>query len=187
MAAQTWLDSRDGILVVHKRFLRDGGSDAEDRHRAEYRWLRRAARHPMTQVVDVDHDHLTMTTRFAGGATALSTPRPPLETARLLSAAARALGSLHRHHLVHGKLDGNHIVVNGPRFVLCSPSGLLDDPALDVAAFGPLIELLCQRWEASPRHENQRFDRWREVGRAAAAPGLSADRLAARLSALAEA
>lgn len=192
MAAETRLDvltdvpkGRDRTLVVRKFFARDGSNGPQQRHRAESQWLQRAVRHPMAQLIEVDHDRLAITTAYGGAATALSTIRSPTDTADLLSAAARALGALHRDRLVHGNLDGDHIIVNGPRFVLCSPSGLVDDPALDVAAFHPLIELLCLRWEASPRYGDQGFDRWRDVGRSSTEPGLSAHRLAARLAALA--
>ena len=215
MAATIWLGLRQQTVVVNKRYHPDRpdetagpvprwgdavsvGSavvDHRDRpterfspeacHRAEYRWLAAASGHPVTVLADVDFGRRTTVTRFAGSETAFSRLRPPAETARLLGAVAGALGTLHRHHLVHGNLAGDHIVVNGPRFVLCSPSGLVDDPAADVTAFGPMIAVLCRRWQASGGSGPDALAAWQELASEALEPSMSADRLGTRLLGLA--
>ncbi|MGB5758386.1 MAG: hypothetical protein WBM50_15840 [Acidimicrobiales bacterium] len=215
MAATIWLGLRQRTVVVNKRYhpdrpdetagpvrCRSGAvstgaalpdhrhrpierSSPEARHRAEYRWLAAASGHPVTVLADVDFGRRTTVTRFAGSETAFSRLRPPSETARLLGAVAAALGALHRHHLVHGNLAGDHIIVNGPRFVLCSPSGLVEDPAADVMAFGPIIAVLCGRWQASGRSGPDTLTAWQEIASAALEPSMSADRLGTRLLGLA--
>ncbi len=190
MAATIWLGLRQHAVVVNKRYHparaeeAAGGGDRfspQRRHRAEYRWLQAASDHPVVEVVEVDEGQLTTVTGFAGSATALSTGRPPAEAARLLGAVACAVGVLHRHALVHGNLAGDHIVVNGPRFVLCSPSGLVDDPTADVVSLGAIIAVLCGRWRASGSAHPDAIDALAEIATNALEPAMSADRLGARL------
>ncbi len=192
MAEDSWLEVWQQTLVVRKRFrpiearMSEPGNPTKPGERLDRqrRWLVAAADHPVPYLHHVDVDGLTLTTRFAGSATALSPLRPPVESALLLAAVARALGRLHRAGLVHGKLTGDHIVVDGPRFVLCSPSGLPAEPSVDVAAFEPLMALLCHRWEIGGRVSRSVIDHWRATGAEAATGTLSADRLATRLASL---
>lgn len=195
MAADTWLEIRHRTLVVRKSFNLDNspagpttgpGRGPVELLKTQQRWLTLAEGHPVTGLLDVDLDRLILTTRFAGAETALSRLRPPRETARLLAAVAAALGALHRRGLVHGKIGGDHILIDGPRFTLCSPSGLVEDPARDVAAFDPLIDVLCDRWAAADRAGSEVLNAWREVAWSAREQSISADRLSARLAALAD-
>ena len=182
MAAATRLVIRGGSLAVHKRFLPEappagGAPDPGVRHLAVCRWLRAAADDPVPRLLGADRQHLELTMTFAGTETAVSGNRPPAELARLLAAVATTVGSMHRRGLVHGAIAGDHIVVDGPRFALCGPSGLVDDPGVDVAAFGPLIAQLPVEPAGGP---------WEAVLGAAADPSMSAARLGRRLAALAD-
>ena len=171
---------------------------ATERYASHCRWLEAAAHlerngtgHPVVRLLHRDPERLAIATLFAGTATAFSRPLSPPSTAQLLTAVAAALGRLHASGLVHGNVTGDHILIRGSRFSLCSPSGRTPDdglePADDVAAFAPLITGLLSLWDA-PRSpwtlDSAAQRRWEDLSRIACDPSMSAARLARRLESL---
>jgi hypothetical protein len=206
MTVTVWLDLWRKSVVVRRRFVPIDHADGHDqpsateRYLGHCRWLDAAARdhggasHPVVRIAQRDPERLVIATLFAGAATAFSRPLPPTTSAQLLTATANALAKLHACGLVHGNLTGDHILLRGSHFSLCSPTGLGAgfgaEPADDVAAFGPLIDGLLWLWdeddEGQPRFTigSSERRRWEELAHLARHGSLSAARLAMRLETL---
>jgi len=92
----------------------------------------------------------------AGRPVSLLAPLPPSEVAAIAAAVAATLADLHATGLVHGHLDGSHVLIGGHgRPVLCGfgAGGGGASPHDDVAALGTLmVELLggCTDTELVP-------------------------------------
>lgn len=172
-------------VVVRKDF--PATAEGRNRNDGQRRWLHEARDHPVVRIEDSAPFGSSICTNFAGSATALG-PRPPVEAVVLLSAVASCLGRLHRCGLVHGNIAGDHIVVNGPMFALCSPNGKSDDPSEDVVAFGPMMDRLQAGWAERPSRslDAALLSRWAEVRHRCDDRTLSADRLARMLLRLAD-
>jgi hypothetical protein len=140
---ETEVAQRGGRPVVVKRAADEAGAGQLNR---EARRLS-AAGHP--GVVELlDHDVAMLTLAWAGDQT-LETHRPALPAAAaVLTALAETIADLHEMGVVHGRLSGDHVVIDAagrPR--LCGMCGV--DPeaqqpttADDVAALGRLIDQL---------------------------------------------
>lgn len=138
----TTITQPDGSLAVIKTWLGADPSDAND----EQRWLALARSPVVVQLLRVEADPPSVVTRH-GGTSTLRTARPlPRQAALLLAVIADGLADLHDRGLVHGKIALEHIVLDGDRPRLCSPSGSATASDDDLAGLGRCVETLIDGW-----------------------------------------
>lgn len=150
-----------------------------------------AGRHAgVVQLVEVADG--TLRTRLVDGACPVAGAGPFTadEVAGVLASVATTLADLHGAGVVHGGIDGSHVLLHPEgRTVLCS-LGRGGSPADDVAALGRLVaELLAAAPpppEAPPRPAPGRRRRWRRGG-AGTVPTVLSSPVAPVLAELAEA
>lgn len=172
----------DGRVAVIKTAL------AGDRHnrQAEAEWLARARHRGVVRLLDVTQNPTRIRTLHAGNTTMRTGTPTPAHAAHLLTDAAVTLADLHDRGMVHGQITLDHLVIDQARIVLCSPTGVAEDPQIDIEDLGHCVEVMLDRWEES-ECEIPELDDWRQLAAHLTEPedGYSARRAARELARLA--
>ena len=159
---KVWLEVVDQVVVVRKQFVgpttdRTGQLlPAAQRYERHGQWLQAARNLGAVDLLGIDTNSLTLTTRFAGGRTLGDPSLPEDQLAHYLLRTCQTLRQLHDAGLTHGSITAAHIIVSSDQVRLCSGSNTGDHRSNDAIGFSKLVGELAQSRLAYANHENPR-------------------------------